>query len=107
MSSWNTIVPVAGLNIGSPVACGAVVIVMESDWLWVRPPLLTRTVKVDVPAAVGVPTIAPTVWSDSPAGSEPVTIDQLNVPLPPVAASVWLYATPTVPLGSDVVTIVG
>jgi hypothetical protein len=45
---------------------------MESALEADRPPLsATLTVKFDVPAAVGVPAIAPAALSDSPAGSEP------------------------------------
>jgi hypothetical protein len=61
----------------------------------------TCTVKFEVPAADGIPEIAPAPLSDSPAGSEPEATDHLYPPLPPVAASVCEYAVPTVPLGSD------
>src|SRR5947209_8753205 len=48
-------------------------------------PSLSWTVKPDVPAAVGVPAIvAP--FSERPAGSEPEDVDQVYVPVPPVAA---------------------
>jgi hypothetical protein len=68
----------------------------------------TCTVKFAVPAAVAVPLIVPLAESERPAGSEPVDIDQALPPVPPLADSVWLYADPTVPLGSeDVVTING
>ena len=41
-------------------------------------PSATRTVKLDVPAVVGVPEITPVAaLSDSPAGSEPADIDQV------------------------------
>ena len=41
-------------------------------------PSATRTVKLDVPAVVGVPEITPVAAvSDSPAGSEPADIDQV------------------------------
>jgi hypothetical protein len=50
----------------------------------------TCTVKVEVTAAVGVPLIAPLAASDNPAGSEPVVMDQLLPPDPPLAESVWL-----------------
>src|SRR5688572_24967200 len=70
--------------------------------------LVTCTVNPAVPGAVGVPVIAPMLaCSASPAGSEPATTAQLYVPLPPVATSVWLYARPTVPPGSDVVSMLG
>ena len=63
----------------------------------------TCTVKLGLPAAVGVPVIAPLAASDRPAGSAPAVLDQLLPPVPPLAESVWLYPTPTVPAGSDVV----
>jgi hypothetical protein len=67
---------------------------------------VTRTVKFEVPAVVGVPEIVPVEPpSDSPAGSEPDTTDQLYGVTPPVAASVWLYATPIWPFGTLVVVI--
>ena len=41
------------------------------------PESVRRTVKYDVPAAVGVPLIVPVEgFSDSPRGSEPLAIDQ-------------------------------
>jgi hypothetical protein len=48
---------------------------------------------------VGVPEITPVVaLSLSPGGSEPEAIENVNVPLPPVAFSAEEYATPTVAL---------
>ena len=70
---------------------------------------VTRTVKVNVPAAVGVPLSTPPVLSESPPGAAPPTIAQLVYGVvPPVAANVCVYATPTVPAGNgDAVVIVG
>src|SRR3954452_15374430 len=69
---------------------------------------LTCTVKFAVPAAVGVPLMVPFAASDSPAGSEPSVVDHAYPPVPPLAESVWLYAAPAVPPGSDdVVTVSG
>jgi len=65
----------------------------------------TCTVKLEVPAAVGVPLIVPLVASDRPAGSEPPAVDQVLPPVPPLAESGRLYALPTVPAGSDKVLI--
>ena len=64
------------------------------------PPPLTWTVKLETPAAVGVPLKTPAEDSVSPAGSAPENTDQLYGVVPPVAANVWLYALPTVPAGS-------
>lgn len=51
----------------------------------------TFTVKVDVPAAVGVPEIAPLLaLSDRPFGRLPVVMLQERFPVPPLAAKVAL-----------------
>jgi len=49
---------------------------------------VTRILKFDVPAVVGVPLMTPAVDSDRPAGSEPVKTDHVRVPVPPVPARV-------------------
>lgn len=49
---------------------------------------VTRIVKLDVPAAVGVPEITPAVLNVSPAGSEPLSRLHANGGVPPVAVSV-------------------
>ena len=65
---------------------------------------LTFAVKLDVPAAVGVPVIAPLAGlSVRPAGKPALWIDQLYGSVPPLPLSVALYATPTVPPGSELV----
>jgi hypothetical protein len=70
-------------------------------------PLLAVTVKFAVPAVVGVPEISPVSGSSvKPAGKLPAVTLQFIVP-PPVAESVWLYAVPTVPFGSEVVVMDG
>ena len=66
----------------------------------------TCTVKVDVPVAVGVPLITPSVDSDSPAGNEPDATDHEYGGVPPEADNVCEYADPTTPAGSDEVVIV-
>lgn len=43
----------------------------------------------------------------SPAGKLPTLILNVSVPSPPVAATVWLYAVPSVPAGNVVVVIDG
>ena len=48
----------------------------------------TRTVKLELSAAVGVPLRTPTVDKVRPAGSVPADTDQLYGVVPPVAASV-------------------
>jgi hypothetical protein len=50
----------------------------------------TRTVKLEVPSAVGIPSRTPVADRLRPAGSVPEDTDQLYGVVPPVAASVWL-----------------
>ena len=69
-------------------------------------PFVALTVKVDVPAAVGVPEITPAGLSVKPAGKLPAETSQVIV-ASPVAASVALYALPSVALDKAVVVIVG
>src|SRR5260370_7526622 len=59
-------------------------------------------------AAVGVPLMRPVVaFSDKPFGSVPAVNVHVKAPDPPVAVSVWEYATPTCPLGRGVVGMIG
>ena len=59
--------------------------------------------KVDVAAVDGVPVIAPVVLRESPAGSEPeLSVNWYGV-VPFEAETVAVYATPTVPEGSEAV----
>ena len=68
---------------------------------------VTFTVKLVLPETVGVPEIIPVDPARvSPAGRDPVEIDQLYGVVPPVAARVAEYATPTDPFGRVVVVIV-
>jgi len=61
---------------------------------------------VALTVAVGVPAIAPVVaFSERPAGNVPDVTDQEYGVVPPLAASVALYAVPTWPLGRVVVVI--
>ena len=63
------------------------------------------TVKLEVPVAVGVPVMAPALPRLNPVGREPEESDQVKPPVPPVAASVWLYAIFTVSAGKLEVVI--
>jgi len=68
---------------------------------------VTVTVKLEVPARVGVPEIIPVAVSKPrPAGRVPAVTAQLYVGRPPATASAWLYAVPTVAAGSVVVVMV-
>ena len=49
---------------------------------------VTCTVKLDVPAAVGVPEITPAVLNERPAGSAPLSRLHAMGDVPPVAVSV-------------------
>ena len=59
---------------------------MESGRVVLAPTLsVTRIVKLTVPAAVGVPLMAPLLaFRFKPGGSAPAEMDQLVVPVPPV-----------------------
>jgi hypothetical protein len=60
---------------------------------------VTFNVKLEVPAFVGMPSIAP-FESESPAGNDPV-IAKVYGGVPPVALRIWLgYSTPAVPAAS-------
>ena len=78
---------------------------MVSAWLAFcagLPESVTFTVIGDEPDVVGVPlTVQPT--SARPAGRVPV-IEQVYGDVPPVAPIMELYGTPTVPLGSTLVS---
>jgi hypothetical protein len=66
---------------------------------------VTWNVMLEVPAVVGVPPITPVADKLRPAGSVPEDTHQLYGAVPPVAASIWLYAVPTVPAGREAVVI--
>ena len=73
------------------VMVNAAAIVTVNDMVAVWPPPVTLTVKVEAPAADGVPLSKPVdAPSVIPAGRAPVETDQVNVAIPPAAASVWL-----------------
>ena len=63
------------------------------------------TVKLEAPAVVGVPEIAPALLRVNPAGRVPVVTLQAAVPTPPVDCNAALYAVPTTPLGTDAVVM--
>ena len=63
-------------------------------------------VKLNVPAADGVPEITPLLFRLKPVGRLPTEIDHV-IGVVPVAARVWLYDCPTVPAGKVDVVIVG
>ena len=90
----------------SVVIVGGARMVMDNDLLAGLPAMLSAvTVKLAVPAAVGVPEILLSI-SSNPAGRLPIVIDHV-IGCVPVAARIWLYALPTAPLGRSVVVISG
>ena len=68
---------------------------------------LTWTVKLKVPAVVGVPARIPPLARVRPPGSAPEdTVQAYPAPVPPAAVSVTEYAALTVPPGKDIAVIV-
>src|SRR5215469_4982238 len=67
----------------------AALIVMLSALVTLCAPAVTRTVKFDVPVAVGLPEITPEfAFNVRPAGSVPFVIAHVYGGVPPLAASV-------------------
>ena len=66
--------------------------VIESGRVVLAPtPSVTRTVKLVVPAADGVPPITPVLaLMLRPAGSVPTEMDQVEVPVPPDETTAWV-----------------
>src|SRR5947199_6849720 len=66
------------------------------------------TVKLVVPLdPAGVPVMCPDESILNPAGKPPLLTASVTIPAPPEVATVWLYAVPCVPAGSDVVVTDG
>ena len=69
---------------------------------------VTSAVKVDVPAAVGVPEIIPLLRSSKrPAGSEPFATEKVYGVTPRVAVTTCAYGVPTTAAAKFVVEICG
>jgi methylglyoxal synthase len=80
------------------VNVNALVIVCPVEQL----PVACTVKAADVTAVVGVPLMTPAEESVNPAGSEPLTTDQVKgAELAGVAANVCEYAVPTVPAVND------
>jgi hypothetical protein len=58
------------------------------------------TVNEELPVAVGVPDNTPAEVRLRPAGNEPALFVNVYGLVPPLAVFVWLYATPTIPVGN-------
>jgi hypothetical protein len=65
---------------------------------------VTRIVKLKTPGEVGVPLMAP-LAKLRPGGSDPEMSDHVYGRLPPAAAIVCEYATPTAPCGRGEVVL--
>ena len=101
-------VPLVPSGTDNVVMSTAVATAMDSACVSVRPAeSVTVMEKLDVPAAVGVPEIAPFDATVSPAGREPLVTAKEYGPVPPVAVTVWEYAVPVVPSVSDGVVMSG
>jgi len=82
------------------IARGKAAIVRLNDFVEVSlAASVTFAVKANVPAAVGVPEIAPDdVFMERPGGKEPLVMLHEYGVVPPVACNIAEYAVPTVPL---------
>jgi hypothetical protein len=98
--------PIVPAGNGEVVIRKAGALIVNDSWAVAETDALsvTLTVKLDDAALVGVPDIVPPERTN-PAGSDPVEMDHVYGGDPPVALSVWEYATPTVPAGNEEVVI--
>ena len=78
---------------------------MADDVVAGKPESVTLIVKLNVPAAVGVPEIVPVEDRVRPAGKAPALMLQLYGTVPPLAASVVEYAVPNCPEGTVLLVI--
>jgi hypothetical protein len=97
---------------GDAITASEAEVSVRANCCWEVPPQgelsWTPTQKVNVPAAVGVPEIAPPLDRVRPSGSGPATKYHLYGAVPPVAVRTCEYGTPTVPWGNgEVVEIDG
>jgi hypothetical protein len=92
--------------IAVPVPTGAADTTIDSAAVSAGAAILSvqLTVKLDVPAVVGVPLMVATLMVN-PLGKLPTGMEQLYGGFPPVMASVCEYPLPTVPSGRLVVVI--
>ena len=70
------------------VNCGAAIVMLNACVDVAFELSFTCTVKLEAPAVVGVPVMLPFAARAKPAGSEPVVVDHVYPPVPPVAAKV-------------------
>ena len=94
------------LTVGAVLSGAPAGLIVSANALVEEAPPVTSTVKLDVPAVVGVPLKTPAALRVNPAGGVPTVTNQLYGGVPPVAANVWLYAVPTVPAVSGLVVVI-
>jgi phosphohistidine swiveling domain-containing protein len=85
----------------------AAAIVMDNSFVSLPAALDAFTVKVDVPAVVGVPEITPVVPARLKPAGNVVPPSRLHVGAVPVATRVWLYGVCTSPFANASVVIAG
>ena len=97
----DVVVMVGGVGAGLITICSGCVLDKFAE-------SVTLTVKLDVPAVVGVPVIVPVLDNVRPAGRDPALMVHVYGAVPPDTPRVCCgYAVPAVPPGSDVVVMVG
>ena len=80
----------------------------RADWAPALLESVAFTVKLVVPLGpAGVPAMCPDESILNPAGKLPLPTISLTIPTPPEVATVWLYAVPCDPAGSDAVVTDG
>src|SRR5579862_7545892 len=94
---------VAGPMVGAPGSTAAIVTLYA--WLALYGPVpvelsVAVTVKLKVPAAVGVPESRPLGASGTPVGVAPEVTANVYGGVPPDAVMLWEYAMPKAPAGS-------
>src|SRR5262249_53001303 len=95
---------IAGVGLDGQIMTAPAFTVMLRALVRFGAPAARGTGKLGVPTAVGGPETAPVPGvSVSPGGGGPPASDQVSGGVPPLAASVALYAWFTVPAGSDAV----
>jgi hypothetical protein len=102
-------VPTVALGSDEVVTASAALTTSVSAWSSVlAAESRTLTVKLEVPAASGMPTnVLVSGTSRMPVGRLPETMLQVYGAVPPVTARVCEYVVPTEPAGSEVVVILG
>ena len=90
LSPASEVIGACNVGVKNPVfTIGAAIVMLKLLVAVAAMESVTRTVKVETAAMVGVPVMAPVLaFRVRPAGSEPVTTDHVRGAVPPLAASV-------------------